>query len=102
MMMADRSVELTPTAVRDIEAAVEWYDARAPRLGDEFLERVGALLEQISRQPLIYVEAEQGVRRGLLKRFPYAVYYFHEGNLLTVIAVLHTSRRPDYWKDRDE
>ncbi len=32
--MAEPVVELSSAAIKDIEAAVEWYDSRSPRFGD--------------------------------------------------------------------
>lgn len=89
--MAERSIELTSEATRDIEAAVDWYDARAPRLGDEFLKRLDIILGNIQSQPLMYPELESNVRRGLLKQFPFAVYYVPREATVRVFAVLHTS-----------
>ena len=99
--MAERPIELTDAAINDIEAAVEWYDARSAQLGDEFLDRLDSVFEYVEGQPSIYPEVESGVRRGLLKQFPYAVYYTPGDARIIVIAVLHTSRRPDYWKYRN-
>jgi plasmid stabilization system protein ParE len=100
--MAEPVVELSSAAIKDIEAAVEWYDSRSPRLGDEFLDRLDAVFRRVTEQPLIYREVDSGVRRGLMEQFPYAVYYVPNDVNVVVLAVLHTSRRPDYWKDRDE
>jgi mRNA-degrading endonuclease RelE of RelBE toxin-antitoxin system len=40
------------------------------------------------------------VRRCRLRRFPYGlIYAIDEGDIL-IVAVAHTHRRPDYWRDR--
>lgn len=39
------------------------------------------------------------VRRQLVPGFPFAVVYVTEP-ALTVVAIAHTSRRPDYWRMR--
>ena len=39
-------------------------------------------------------------RRYLLKRFPYGVIYSIEDNYMYVVAVMHLSRRPNYWIKR--
>ena len=99
--MGDVSVELAPLAIRDIEAAVEWYDEQSPSLGDEFLGRVDEILARLAEQPLLYPRVEGDVRRALLHQFPYAVYYVESPRPLMVVAVVHTSRRPDYWRERE-
>ena len=39
------------------------------------------------------------VRRVLLERFPFKVVYVVRGRAVLVVAVAHTSRHPDYWKN---
>lgn len=40
------------------------------------------------------------LRRCLLPRFPYAVFFIERAQNLWVISVAHTSRKPDYWNGR--
>jgi hypothetical protein len=40
------------------------------------------------------------VRRALLGRFPYAVYYRLDSDIIDVIACLHTRRSPSRWRTR--
>jgi plasmid stabilization system protein ParE len=39
-------------------------------------------------------------RRALLKRFPYAVYFAVDNEIIVVLAVFHTSRDPESWRRR--
>jgi len=39
-------------------------------------------------------------RRAPLRRFPYAVFFALEGNLVIVTAVLHVRRDPAEWQRR--
>jgi len=45
---------------------------------------------------------EPGIRRYLLKSFPYLLYYRWdaEKELVTILAVMHCSREPGYWRER--
>jgi len=40
------------------------------------------------------------VQRVLVDRFPYAVIYFEADDVIYVIAIAHTKRRPLYWQAR--
>jgi toxin ParE1/3/4 len=40
------------------------------------------------------------VRSKGVNGFPYRVVYFVKGDLLTLVAVAHSKRRPGYWRDR--
>jgi plasmid stabilization system protein ParE len=47
-----------------------------------------------------YQDLRLGIRRALLRRFPYAVYFAVDGDVVVVIAVLHASRDPAEWQRR--
>jgi toxin ParE1/3/4 len=39
-------------------------------------------------------------RRLVMRRFPFSVVYLDDPDLITIIAVAHSKRKPGYWKDR--
>lgn len=51
--------------------------------------------------PLQFPEVAPGIRRGLMRRFPYAVYFSMDENQILVIAVFHQRRDPEAMLDRD-
>ena len=66
--------------------------ARANGLGAEFLGELRACYDRISQGPFKYRALRSDMRRVLLRRFPYAVYFVIEDErLLLVVAVLHRS-----------
>jgi toxin ParE1/3/4 len=65
----------------------------------EFTLRFDALVERIAQNPLQFPEIGSGVRRALLRRFPYAIYFVATGSPI-IIAVLHQRRYPAEWKQR--
>lgn len=91
---------LRPEARLDIEEAVIWYDDQRLGLGDRLTAELSALLDRIRKTPLQFPIVGEGVRRGLLHKFPYAVYFLREENTVTVLAVLHQRRDPEVWKRR--
>jgi plasmid stabilization system protein ParE len=91
---------LVPEAEQDVAVAYDWYEARRPGLGEDFLSCVDACIQAICRNPEMYAIVHQTYRRALLRRFPYAVFYEHTGDLVTVCSVFHTSRNPAKWRQR--
>lgn len=87
-------------AVREVGEAYEWYEEQVPGLGNEFLEALGAQLKLIARSPQLYAETQRGVRRALLSRFPYGVFYAMKSDIVSVLGVVHTSRHPRRWPRR--
>jgi plasmid stabilization system protein ParE len=93
-------LEATPTVELDVEAAFEWYEREEPGLGVEFANEVRATYERILDHPLGYQDLRSGIRRALARRFPYAVYFFVEEDVIVILAVLHTARDPEEWQRR--
>jgi plasmid stabilization system protein ParE len=84
----------------DIEAAFEWYESEQPGLGLEFLDEVRAAYTRILDGPFKYQVLRSGIRRAITRRFPYAVYFSVENDLIVVIAVIDTARDPAEWQLR--
>jgi plasmid stabilization system protein ParE len=72
--MADEFI-VAPEAERDIAEAYAWYEGRRTGLGEEFLSCVDACLEGIRRTPEMHAVVHENYRRGLVRRFPYVVFY---------------------------
>jgi len=95
-----RRTFVRPEAQTDIRKAARWYERREPGLGISFVESVRNTLEQVAAQPLRFPIVSEDVRRALLQKFPYSVYFINEPDGIVVIAVLHQHRRPEAWQTR--
>ena len=89
-----------PGAEAELVDAAEYYEERLTGLGEVFLDAVDAAVGVVASDPLRAALCGQGVRRYLLKRFPYALYYRAGSEETRILAVKHHSRHPDYWKNR--
>jgi plasmid stabilization system protein ParE len=91
---------LRPAAVADIRAARDYYEQGGARLDEKFadeLDRLFARLEAFPRSAQAVVGYEP-VRRALLRRFPYAVFYrLTEPDRIDVLRIIHTTRSSDTW-----
>ena len=89
-------------AVRDeINDAHDWYEQRQAGLGRNFLDELERVLGEIAANPAWFGFAEADIREGLLRRFPYAVYYRELPDRVRILAVYHTSRDPSRWQSRN-
>lgn len=91
-----------PEARLEYRNSAEFYAASRPGLGAEFTREVESVIEQICDSPDRWRLFEQDVRRCLTKRFPYAILYTIEESYILIVAVMHGSRKPDYWRHRIE
>jgi plasmid stabilization system protein ParE len=87
-------VIVRPLAERDLMDATAWYDLRRSGLGEEFLDSFDELQARLERMPLIYPVVYRGVRRAVLRRFPYLVYFLVRDEVVFVTACLHAARDP--------
>lgn len=94
------TVEVLPEAEREFREAFRWYVERSPIAAAAFrsqvLEAVDGLVESAGMWPA----NDDGFHFCVLDRFPYTVWYDAHEQLVTVIAIAHQHRRPDYWKTR--
>ena len=93
-------IELRPGVAEELAEAMAHYDAERPGLGDRLLGAVEATFRDIVAAPEIGApwELDRTVRRQLVRRFPYVVFYRSSDELVIVLAIAHAKRRPGYWR----
>jgi hypothetical protein len=71
----------------DLVAAAEWYEEREPdsisplELFEEFDETIALVVEH----PEAFPKYDGEIRRAVLKRFPYGIYYVIEPDVIAVL-----------------
>ncbi|MFI5402944.1 MAG: type II toxin-antitoxin system RelE/ParE family toxin [Planctomycetota bacterium] len=95
-------IAVNSEAAEELAAAAVWYEAEQPGLGADFLREALRAVAVIAEGPTAWpmVNRKRNVRKFLLARFPYAVYYVPREDEILVLAVAHGSRRPGYWRGR--
>jgi plasmid stabilization system protein ParE len=91
-------VRLRPEAEHDLAESARWYEGQRAGLGQEFLDEALASLSAIAERPLASSTVYGSLRRALLRRFPFGVFYLVDGHGAIVIGVIHGSRHPRRWK----
>ena len=90
-------LKFSARALRETGEAYTWYESQNPGLGEEFLAAIDLQLKRLEQAPSQYAEVIAGVRRALLPRFPYGVFYATRNDLVHVLPVVHTARSPRRW-----
>lgn len=91
---------ISPRASQELREAFVWYDGQRRGLGDEFLHAVDALFEKIVGDPHTFPVTGGSVRRALLQRFPYGLFFAEELDTIIVLAAIHARRDPRQWPSR--
>jgi plasmid stabilization system protein ParE len=89
-----------PAAVDELREARDWYEAQRAGLGAELGQVVSGSLEHIAAQPAAFPEVVPGVRRAVIDRFPYGIFYRQIPDAIEVLAVFHHRRDPSIWRAR--
>ena len=89
-----------PDAEAELIEAAKFYEGRVPGLGAQFLSGVDHAISVISAAPERWAVIERDVRRCLIPRFPYGIYYRVLPEEIRVLAIKHHRRHPDYWRYR--
>ena len=93
-------IAFRPEAAADVRAAFRWYEAQRPGLGHEFEATLDAELTLLRAAPTAFPIVFRQLRKLLLRRFPYAVYYEIEPEMIRIRAVLHLRQHPRRWRSR--
>jgi len=89
-----------PRAREELDDAIDYYDRIDPQLGDDFLQEIEDSISRILRFPRAWTKLRGSIRRGRTHRFPYNLVYELENDHVFILAVMHSSRKPNYWADR--
>lgn len=92
-------VQITADAEADIRESFWFYEHQASGLGDYFRDGIIADIDSLSFVAGIH-EIAFGFHRMLAHRFPFAIYYKLENDVVTVVAVLDARRDPSWTEKR--
>jgi len=93
-------VRISPEADAELAEARQWYSNQRADLDLEFMESLDDALSRIVRDPQLYPIVYRNLRRAVLRRFPFAVFYEVTDDEVQVVAIFHSRRDPERWKSR--
>jgi plasmid stabilization system protein ParE len=93
-------LEVSSEAELEIFEAAFRYERERIGLGVGFETQVNTAFARLVDNPFQFPVMEEGVRRAIVRIFPYGVYFTLDAELITVLAVLHMHRHPDIWKQK--
>lgn len=91
-----------PEALIEFEAAADFYREREKGLELRFLESVYSTILNACEAPERWRIFDGEIRRVLVRTFPYAILYSNEDEFIYIVAVMHCSREPGYWRYRSK
>ena len=94
--------EFHPSALAEYHQAARWYAERERKVAFKFIAAIEDAIKRVVESPMRWRVIDEDVRRCLTHIFPYAILYTIEDDFILIVAVMHASREPSYWKSRIE
>jgi toxin ParE1/3/4 len=87
-------VKVRRAAELDIAEAQVWYETQRAGLGADLHSEISKVLTVLTETPLIYTVLYRDIRRAIVHRFPYLIWYRVLGEEVTVLACTHARQSP--------
>ena len=96
----DYELVVRPEAREDLLTTFNWYQKQRSGLGFDYKLCIDEVFSKIQKHPTIYKKVYRELRRAVIRRFPFGVFYLVEDKTIIILAVLHARRDPALWKSR--
>ena len=93
--MRSKRFRFHPEARQDLRDAIGWYRSRSPSVAVEFRVTVSDVIRHIVKAPQRWPKYLHGTQRFVLRRI-----YLDDPDVVSIVAVAHSKRKPGYWKPR--
>ena len=95
-----RRLRVRKTARAETADVFDWFLERSPAAAAQFLDAVDQAMRLIEEAPVGHPVIRGRLRRVLLRRFPYCIYFKVYPTTIGVVGVIHGCRHPDTWLGR--
>lgn len=89
-------IELLDLAKSDLIEGYRFYEAQEQGLGNYFLDTLYSDIESLHVFGGIHRVAYKNLHRALSKRFPFAIYYTVESEIIQVRSIVDCRRNPSW------
>ncbi len=100
MTTSERVLVVRPQAAFEMDAAFAYYEQQRLGLGHDFLRAVDVVFATLREYPEMGPVIAPRIRRALLKRFQYGVFYVLRPTEIVILAVLDLRQSPRRWPRR--
>jgi toxin ParE1/3/4 len=96
-----KPVDFDSEAEAEYLAAANYYEDAKEGLGFEFTAAVEDSMARIAQTPQAFSPYKiAGIRKFVLRRFPYSIFFLELNDRIWITAVAHQHRKPGYWYHR--
>jgi plasmid stabilization system protein ParE len=90
------AILISPSAIRDLQTAIDYYNEKAENLGDRFADIVASHFNQIATTPTAASTRYKNIRCKPMKVFPYLIMYTIDdsGETVNILRIFNTYTEP--------
>lgn len=92
-------IKITPTAFKDLQKAIEYYNGEQKGLGRKFYSSVKAMFSKLTKVPASGSFLYDSVRFRVMHNFPHIIIYELQENKILVYRIFHTSQSA-FWLEK--
>jgi hypothetical protein len=89
-------LELLDLAIADLIEGFQFYERQEVGLGTYFLDSLYSDIDSLRFYGGIHRKAYKNLHRALSKRFPFAIYYTLEGEIVRVRSIVDCRKNPSW------
>jgi len=93
-------IVVKPIVFLDLDEAMMWYEYEQKGLSARFFKSFERAIVTIKKNPKAFLEVTPGVKRILLRKFPYKVFYTVSKNTIFILGVFHAKRSNAFIRKR--
>ena len=90
-----KPIRFKPEAERDFYNILQWYIEINKFVTDKFTDEIDESLHIISENPQIGANYKFKIRKYVLIKFPYVIFYIEEDIEIIILAIFHGHSNPE-------
>ncbi|MEA3354678.1 MAG: type II toxin-antitoxin system RelE/ParE family toxin [Campylobacterota bacterium] len=90
------NLKISKLAKEEIYDGTEYYNLQQSGLGDSFKSDVKQTIINIHQHPKLYPDITTNIKRCVLHRFPFSIFYTIRTDTILILTVAHQHRKPIY------
>jgi toxin ParE1/3/4 len=94
------SLLVSEMANEDAIVIFDWYEGRLNGLGDKFIKELEIAKTDLLNNPLVFAKWNKSIRRMVMRKFPYKIFYKVYVDKIVILAIIHARRSNRYLKTR--
>ena len=94
------SLLVSEMAYEDAIVIFDWYEEKLSGLGDRFINEPEVAKTDLLNNPLAFAKWNKSIRRMVMRKFPYKLFYKIYEDEILILAIIHARRSNRYLKRR--